>query len=78
MIFKLQTKRLQGRSCHVMFALMALGGSQKPVERHRLQTFWTNCSVFVCFFLFPSQESQSTVVHNPPDGVKVRSGCLKA
>lgn len=28
--------------------------------------------------LFSSQESQSTVVHNPPDGVKVRSHTLNS
>lgn len=77
MIFESQTKRLQGMSCHVMFALMALGASQKPVERDRLRTVPRSGLTALGFF-FPSQESQSTVVHNPPDGVKVRSGYLKA
>lgn len=61
-----------------MFALMALGASQNPVERHRLQTVSRSGLTAPFFLFFPSQESQSTVVHNPPDGVKVRSGCLKA
>lgn len=61
-----------------MFALMALGAGQKPVERHRLQVPDSGLTSLFFVLFFPSQESQSTVVHNPPDGVKVRSGCLKA
>uniref|UniRef100_A0A8C3ATT6 calcium/calmodulin-dependent protein kinase n=1 Tax=Cyclopterus lumpus TaxID=8103 RepID=A0A8C3ATT6_CYCLU len=50
--------------------ILCVGPSLNPVEKHwfRVLTCWVNwCSA--------SQESQSTVVHNPPDGVKVRCVC---